>query len=160
MEEIICYQIKRWRDAVDADARGETVVLDGDPFKLYYSWAAWRVGLVPDNEWRRTRADTRERFVAGDYGVADLVLFADPGLEELKRRKEHDQTRTRRNFEQSTRMRPFFIEWYQAVERLSPGRVLWQLPAARLDEVGLTIGPRPERSTPEQFDELLTMIDP
>jgi len=38
MEEINRYQIKRWRDAVEADARGKRVVLDGDPFKLYYSW--------------------------------------------------------------------------------------------------------------------------
>ncbi len=44
MDQILLYQVDRWRRAVAVDERGEVVVLDGDPFKLYYGWASWRVG--------------------------------------------------------------------------------------------------------------------
>ena len=37
MHEIRRYQVQRWRQAVEIDAGGELVVLDGDPLKLYYS---------------------------------------------------------------------------------------------------------------------------
>ena len=37
LEAVLDAQRARWRAAVDADATGEVVVLDGDPLKLWYS---------------------------------------------------------------------------------------------------------------------------
>ena len=157
VEQVRQYQIDRWRQAVAADATGEVVVLDGDPFKLYYSWAAWRVGTLTDVEWTVVVETTRHHFVLGDYGLADLVLYSDPGEDELRIRKQADRTRTRRNFEQNTAMRPYFRQWYEAVKRLDPSRVLWEHPDGLSDDV-LALGPRESRSNPELFDRLILSL--
>src|SRR4051794_5201410 len=65
MDENLHYQIDRWREAVACDARGELVVLDGDPFKLYYSWASWKVGHISESSWREHAEEARCRFVEG-----------------------------------------------------------------------------------------------
>jgi hypothetical protein len=78
-EEILRYERDRWRKAVDADTAGELIVLDGDPFKLYYTWAQRKLDQIAEADWR----DEVERFAAilrdDEYGLADLVLYADHG---------------------------------------------------------------------------------
>jgi thymidylate kinase len=155
IDQVLRYQIARWRRAVADDAQGELVVLDGDPFKLYYSWAAWRAGALSDHEWAVTVETTRRHFVAGDYGVADLVLYADPGEEELRRRKAADHTRSRRNFEENTNLRPHFRRWYETLSRLDPTRVVWEHPTHGLTDDLLAVGRRASRSDPRLFDDLL-----
>ena len=159
MEEILRYQIERWRKAVAADARGEIVVLDGDPFKLYYSWASWRVGHITDEQWSEALEAARHQFVEGNYGLADLILYADPGLEELRRRRDADATRLRRNFELHTSMRPHFRAWYESVAALDRHRVVWEHPDGGLTDELLAIGRRPERSDPRLFEKLLAHLE-
>ncbi len=159
MDEILRYQIDRWREAVAADARGEVVVLDGDPFKLYYSWASWKVGHIDESRWLEEVQATRRLFVEGDYGVADLILYADPGLEELRRRRDSDTTRLRRNFELHTSMRPHFRQWYESVADLDRQRVVWKHPHDGLSEGLLNLGRRAARSDPQLFDRLFASLD-
>ena len=116
------YQLERWRHAVAADANGELVVLDGDPFKLYFAWASWRAGALTELAWNAPPADARSSFVAGDLGFADLVLYSDPGEDELRRRKAADSSRSRRNFERNTAMRFSFRRWYETMSELDPQR--------------------------------------
>jgi hypothetical protein len=158
IDEILRYQIDRWRRATAADARGEVMVLDGDPFKLYYSWASWRVGHITEADWNAAVEATRRHFVVGDYGLADLVLYTDPGDDELRRRKHADTTRTRRNFDLHTTMRPHFRRWYEAVARLDERRVIWDHPADGMTERLLAVGPRPMRSDPQLFDRILAYL--
>lgn len=155
-DDVLGYQIDRWRTAVAAGP--EVVFLDGDPFKLYYSWACWRIGRIDKPTWREEVRVARELFVGGDYGIADLILYADPGLDELYRRKAADTTRQRRNFEPHTQMRPYFREWYEAVADLDPRRVLWEHPTGGVSEDHLSVGPRPGRSDPDLFDHLLARL--
>lgn len=157
-DEILRHQIGRWRRSVASDARGEVVVLDGDPFKLYYSWAARRLGNLTEAEWDAVVEMTRRQFVAGDYGLADLVLYSDPGEDELRQRKEADNTRARRNFELHTSMTPYFRQWYEAVRCLDPTRVVWEHPSGGLTADLLAVGKRPSRSDPELFDVLLASL--
>lgn len=158
IDRVLRYQIDRWRTAVAADAAGELVVLDGDPFKLYYSWAEWRTGAMNSSEWETTVEATRRQFINGDYGLADLVLYSDPGEGELRRRKEADHTRSRRGFERHTAMRPHFAQWYEAVSSLDPKRVVWEHPDHGLTEHQLAFGPRRSRSDPQLFDHLLARL--
>jgi hypothetical protein len=160
IDRVLRYQVDRWRQAVALDAHGEIVVLDGDPFKLYYSWAAWRVGSLTETEWEAAVETTRRDFVAGDCGLADLVLHSDPGEDELRRRMEADHRRARRNFELNTSMRPYFRQWYETVRTLDPKRVVWEHPADGLTEDLLAAGRRPSRSDPGLFDELLARLHP
>lgn len=159
MDEILRYQIHRWRQALEADAMDEVVVLDGDPFKLYYSWAERKIGRLSDLEWSSIADTTRVDFVTGDLGVADLVLYSDPSEDELRRRQEGDATRTRRNFERHMVMRPFFRRWYEAVARLDPARVVWAHPPDGLTGDLLAVGRRPSRSSPKLLAELLNDLD-
>jgi hypothetical protein len=158
IEEILQYQVGRWRQAVAADDRGDTIVLDGDPFKLYFDWALWRAGASSEAEWKAAVAAARRSVAAGDLGLADLILYSDPGVDELRRRKESDRTRSRRNFARNTAMRQSFREWYQCVGLLDADRVIWEHPADGLDEGHLQVGRRPDRSTVATVDALLESL--
>ena len=158
LDEVLRYQRQRWRDAVEADASGEVIVLDGDPFKLYYSWAQRKLGIATEEEWLAEVSRTRQQFSEGSYGISDLVLFADPGADELARRREADTTRRRRNFALHTAMRPYFRTWYEAVACLDPSRVIWHHPTTGLSEPTLNLGSRRDRSNVDLFDELLAQV--
>jgi hypothetical protein len=158
IDVILDYQVNRWHRAVAADERGEVMVLDGDPFKLYYSWAQWQLGGISEEDWRGEVNRSRELFVSGGYGLADVVLYSDPGDVELLRRKQDDATRRRRNFELHGAMRPYFRSWYEAVAVLDPNRVIWEHPHEGVSPALLKIGRRPGRSDVETFDRLLGQL--
>lgn len=61
-------------------------------------------------------------------GFADVVLVAVPDSETLRRHKTGDATRSRRSFELHAKLREPLIEWYQCLERITPGHVMWELP--------------------------------
>jgi len=111
MDEVLAYQRRRWREALRGDAAGEVVVLDGDPFKLYYTYARWCLGEITGDGWAAEVARVRPLVAAGDHGLADVILYADPGEAELARRRDGDPTRTRRNFARHTAMRPALRRW-------------------------------------------------
>lgn len=158
IEQVLRHQVERWRQAVVDDAAGEVVVLDGDPFKLYFSWAEWRLGRITAPEWEARVDVARGHFLSGDHGLADLVLYSDPGEDELRRRKVGDHTRSRRNFERHTAMRRYVRRWYEAVAHLDPTRVVWEHPAGGLSDDLLGLGPRARRSDPALLDELLAHL--
>lgn len=68
----------RWRQAIEADAAGDIMVLDGDPFKLYYSWAQLNLSEITRHEWNEEVSDARGLFARGDCGLADVVLYGTP----------------------------------------------------------------------------------
>jgi hypothetical protein len=158
MDEILQFQVERWRTAVAADEQGETIVLDGDPFKLYFNWAMWRAGTTSDAEWKDATVEARGSVAAGDLGLADLILYGDPGVDELRRRKESDPTRSRRNFDRNTAMRQSFRKWYQCVGLLDADRVIWEHPAHGLSERHLGVGRRQDRSSVTTVDALLASL--
>ena len=96
--------------------------------------------------------------MSGGYGLADVVLYADPGDEELLRRKQDDPARRRRNFELHSAMRPHFRAWYEAVAVLDPDRVIWEHPPEGVSPALLKIGRRPRRSNLASFDRLLEQL--
>jgi hypothetical protein len=159
MDEIFRYQRDRWREALDADAAGDLIVLDGDPFKLYYAWAQWNLDQITAADWRSEVERFRRHFARHEHGIADLVLYADPPIGDLIRRKEADPGRARRNFALHTAMRPYFRQWYQAVADLDPARVIWDHPASGISEAMFTLGARPARSSTNLFDRLLDQLE-
>jgi hypothetical protein len=72
---------------------------------------------------------------------------------ELRRRRDGDATRARRNFELHVRLAGPLREWYQAVERVAPGRVRWGLPDGGLPPD--TLLGRPDRCDPALFDAVV-----
>jgi hypothetical protein len=74
--------------------------------------------------------DTREAVTAGRLGVADVALVSIPSVHVLRTRKAADPTRQRRSFDFHAQLREPLCEWYTAVERAEPGRVVWSWPPA------------------------------
>ena len=150
---------ERWRAAVTMEGATGIAVCDTDPFKLHYSWSLWRIGEVGDDEWREGLAATRRCFAAQTLGLADLILVADADLAELERRRDSDLSesgRRRRTFDLHVRLTQPLREWYEAVERLEPGRVRWELSP----DGGLAPLPdrRASRSGTGQFDALIAQL--
>lgn len=119
----------------------------------------WRVGQTNDAEWREAAERGRKRFAFGDYGLADLVLYADPGIERLRRHKEGDLTRRRHNFDLHTSMRPYFQQWYESVANLDPDRVIWHHPTDGISADLLRVGRRPQRSSVKLLDRVLDRLE-
>ena len=157
-DEVRRYQLDRWAEAVEADRAGEVIVLDGDPFKLYYAWAQRALGLADEPVWADEVSVARSRFASGALGLADVVLYDDPGVDELSRRRAADTTRTRRRFDLHTSMRPFFRAWYESVASLDPARVVWRHPPDGVTTEVLAVGRRDPRDGVELFDQVLARL--
>jgi len=150
------YQRARWRQALAMDAEGELVVLDGDPFKYYYDLCLLRAGLVTEAEWHGTLAEARQMLEAGELGFADLVLYSDPGPDQLRQHRDADSTRRRSNFELHVSFGPTMAEWYRAIDMLEPGRVIWRFPVDGLTPDLVARGRRQFRSGPGMLERLLS----
>lgn len=150
---------RRWELAVAAERDAGVAVCDTDPFKAPYSWTRWQAGLAPFGEWQVASTLAREAFRAGRLGLADVVAYADLDRTELRRRREADPARTRRRFELHVALAEPLRRWYEAVDSLDPGRVIWELPAAGLDDPRLRPAPRAERYGDALFVALLRALD-
>ncbi|GAA0805957.1 hypothetical protein [Spirilliplanes yamanashiensis] len=146
----------RWAAARDLERRGGLAVCDDDPLKLHYTWSMLRAGLGDRRLWDREVAAHRSAVAAGRLGFADLYLVSVPPEPELRRRREADRTRTRRNFERHVRLAAGLREWYATLDRLSPGRTRWHLPP---DGAPAT-DPRARREDPALLDALLDALPP
>jgi hypothetical protein len=150
--------VARWREVYDMERAHGLVVVDTDPFKLHYVGTKWRTGTATEREWILQRDAAREAFAAGRYGLADVFLVSDISMEELRRRRDADTTRTRRSFDVHVQLRDSLLEWYRAIDSLDPGRVRFGLPDDGLPAPLLARGPRAERSGAVLFDRLLSFL--
>ena len=146
---------ERWRLALEGERLHGLAVCDTDPAKLYYDYALWRSGRIDHQAWRASCAATRDGFAAGELGLPDLIFFAELDAETLERRRASDPTRRRRRFRLHLELQPLFVEWWQAVDALDPGRVVWRHPvdAAELRP----LAPRTTRTGAELFDSMLAL---
>jgi hypothetical protein len=146
----------RWSKAVDRERASGLAVCDDDPLKLHYAWSLVRVGLADPELWRREMAADREAVERRRLGFADLVLVSVPSLAVLRRHREADTARRRRNFERHVRLAEPLREWYSALDRVSPGRVSWRLPIGGVPTSGSL--PRTDRYDIGLFDRLIDAL--
>ncbi len=114
-------QVERWAIAQKHSANGKLVVLDGDVFQpLWYNWA---FGFAEYQPLDALSEFYRPRIEAGKIGFPDhyVHLFIDKN--ELRRRKEADQTRTRRGFDSNLRLLQTQPLHFEMLSGLMPGRV-------------------------------------
>jgi hypothetical protein len=128
----------RWSQALDLEARRGTAICDTDPMKLHYSWCLARVGAVPASRFIHELASVREAMRSKQLGFADVLLLTLPDEETLRLQKVGDSTRSRRSFELHAKLREPLSEWYQCLDRLKPGRVIWNLPKDGVSSIGET----------------------
>ena len=114
-------QAARWEIAQAQQKQNSLVVLDGDVFQpLWYNWAYEFAG------WQDLEALSqffRPRVEAGLLGFPNCYIRLSVNEEELRRRKEADQTRTRRNFDSHLKLIQAQARYFNALSRLAPGMV-------------------------------------
>jgi hypothetical protein len=152
----VAVNCRRWRAAQQLESRAGTAICDSDPLKLHYSWCLAWVGAAPWARFEHELAHVRRAFADGELGFADLVLISLPTMATLQARRESDTSRRRRSFALHSRLGGPLRLWYQAVDALEPGRVVWDLPADGLPL--LEPCPRADRSDPARLDELLDLL--
>jgi hypothetical protein len=128
----------RWSQALDLEDRVPVAICDTDPMKLHYSWCLARVGAAPASRFAHELACVREAMSDKQLGFADLVLVKVPDEKNLRLQKEGDPTRSRRSFKLHATLREPLIEWYQCLNRLQPGQVVWELPEVGVGSISGT----------------------
>lgn len=147
---------RRWRQGLELETEHSVVCFDTDPLKLHYAWCLWQIGKGHRDEWLATIRATRQRLLKQEIGFVDAVLFLDPEPATLRRQKETDSSRQRRNFELHLQLLEPLRRWYTLLETLAPGRVLFN--AHQSADIPLAT-PRPDRYSVDLFDELLNAAD-
>lgn len=114
-------QAARWGIAQRQSANNRLAVLDGDVFQpLWYNWACDFAG------WQDLNALSgffRPLIEAGSLGFPDYYFCLLTSESELKRRKDADQSRTRRNFDSHLRLVQAQPRYFGAMSRLAPDMV-------------------------------------
>ena len=114
-------QVERWEIAQRQRKLGALAVLDGDLFQpLWYNWAYDFIG------WQNLDALSeffRPQIEAGTLGFPERYACLFINEDELKRRKDADQTRTRRNFDAHLRLVQAQSRYFAAMSCLAPGMV-------------------------------------
>jgi hypothetical protein len=149
----------RWAEVLERERRDGLVVVDTDPFKLHFTWTLYQSGQTSERAWILMRDVAREAFVAGRYGLADLIYVADIDMTTLRERKANDPTRTRRNFERHALLRESLLRWYRVIDAIEPGRVVFGLPDSGISPELLALGPRRVRSGAALFDRLVSSLE-
>ena len=148
---------ERWAAALALEATAGVSVCDTDPMKLHYAWSLFVLGEIDTTAFSYEREATRAAVSAGRLGFADLVLVNEVAPPELRRRRDLDGTRPRRQFDLHVRLVEPLKYWYSTLAELSPGRVTFGLPA-ELPSLG-SRGTRGQRSDLSLFDRLLGSLE-
>ena len=149
--------MRRWDEAEQLERADGVAFCDTDPLKLHYAWGMAALGLAPRAQFDRELAVTRMAFQMGRLGLADAVLVGLPDLVTLQRQRDDDQTRRRRNFATHVQLREPMRQWYATLDRLDPGRVIWDLPDNGVPKLP---APRTDRTSVALLDELIEALPP
>lgn len=146
----------RWCRAIALEQQTGLAICDSDPLKLHYSWCQAMAGAGPVDRFTHELDHSRAAFRNGELGFADLVFVSIPAVATLRFRRDADPSRRRRAFELHAGLAEHLRCWYEAVDALEPGRVIWNLPA----DVSpfLIAGPRTRRSDVALLDELVAQL--
>ena len=149
---------QRWSKAQQIATERGWVACDTDPFKLHFSWTQWTLGEGSLEYWTAAKEFCRDAFGARQLGIADVVMYADVNEATLRAQKAGDLTRTRSRHDLHIRLAPALRRWYEAIDRLEPGRVRYQLPPEGIDNAILAQGRRVERTGVVVFDRLMAEL--
>jgi hypothetical protein len=120
----------RWATAIEVETHYGLAVCDTDPLKLHYDYCLARVGVASWDRFEAGVAAAAEAVASCTLGIADIVLVNIPDDETLLQQRASDPTRSRRNFDLHRRLGPALRDWYDILDRLDPGRVMWAYPSA------------------------------
>ena len=120
------FAVTRWQEALRIEEEQQQdgiAVCDGNPLHLYYSWALWKSGALPETLFAAETRLYRHAIQERQLGFADLVFWLDAPLAELRRHAAEDAGRRRRRHEINLGCVPWMKAWFRERERLLPGSV-------------------------------------
>jgi hypothetical protein len=117
------FNAKQWQAGVQIEERKGIAVCDSDPLHLYFSWALWKTGALARDLFDAELPLYREAIGDGRIGLADLVLWREVPIEELRRRALLDSTRRRRRHDLYLSIIPGTKAWFASREHALPGSV-------------------------------------
>lgn len=128
----------QWRLARGLAAGAPFAVLDGDPFKgLWYNWIysgeGWE-GVETVAPLYRAQVETCA------LAFPDLYVALTAPEEELRRRRDGDASRSRRNFEKHLGVAGPLLNYFYELRDAAPGRVAIVETSARENLVGWVTG--------------------
>jgi len=115
--------VERWQSALNIEREHGVAICDGDPLKLYYSWALWKCGVLSSQLFDIESGLYTEVIAKQQIGFVDAVLWLETPIDELRRRKQADSTRRRRRHEMHLSLVPWMKVWFEARERVLPATV-------------------------------------
>jgi hypothetical protein len=115
--------VERWQRALEIERKHGVAVCDGDPLKLYYSWALSKTGVMGRELFDIEVGLYREQICKQQIGFVDQVLWLDVSIDELRRRRQADSTRRRRRHEMHLSLVPWMKLWFETREKVLPGSV-------------------------------------
>jgi hypothetical protein len=146
---------RQWATAIELEQTHGIAYCDTDPVKLHYTWCVMHFGQATPDDWREKVRATRCAFERNTLGFSDRIAFLDPDEATIRRQKELDATRRRHNFDVHIQLAPLLRTWYQTLDQLSPGRVIWH--AERLT-TPIALEPSRDRYSLALFDELIARL--
>jgi hypothetical protein len=151
------FAIKRWQAALLIEREDGVAICDGSPLHLYYSWALWKSGALPETLFATETRLYRHAIERRDLGFANLVFWLDAPIAELRRRASADTTRRRRRHEMNLGCVPWMKAWFRERERLLPNSVC-PCPAA-LEVQSISVQPSlHERYATSTFDRFIAAL--
>ncbi len=114
-------QVERWKIAHTHSGDDRLVVLDGDVFQPF--WYNWSFGFAEYQPLEVLSAFYRRRIEAGVIGFPNLYIHLFVDENELRLRKEADETRTRCGFDSHLRLLQTQPRYFEMLSRLMPSRV-------------------------------------
>jgi hypothetical protein len=114
-------QVERWQIAQEQSKFYPLVILDGDPFQPF--WFAWTYDFVG---WQSLDLMTRfyqPKVQSKKLGFPDRYFIFRANETDLRKRKDADQTRARRNFETVLKIVEPQRRYFQAMQEMFPNRV-------------------------------------
>ncbi|WP_009475332.1 hypothetical protein [Rhodococcus sp. JVH1] len=130
------------------------VAVEGPSAAGKTTWCLAAVGAAPITRFEHELTAVRPMFTQRRLGFADVVLLSIPDPQQPLRQRIGDPSRRRRHFDLHGRLAAPLAEWYAALDRLDPGRVIDRFPL-ELDTAMLP----PSRSNRHDRDLLDSLID-
>ena len=150
-----------WRCAQGLTSSAPLVVLDGDPFKGF-----WYNRVYAEEGWEGVDAVAplyRAQVERGALAFPDLYVVLTASVEELRRRRDADATRRRRNFDKHLRLVEPLRRYFSALREAAPARVIFPDTRRRDHLVGEVTAalkrlPPSAPDSPRLFEHIITWV--
>jgi hypothetical protein len=147
-----------WQRALQIETQKGIAICDGDPLRLYFSRSLWKSGAISGSLFATELPLYRRAIEEGRLGFADLVLWREAPVEELRRRAKSDPARRRRRHETYLRLIPWMVAWFAARESVFPGSVRACSEEFRVSDLANACA-MPERYSASKLDLMLERLN-